>query len=95
MNGHLLNKRKKRDTKSPSQVQSNYGRAKVRQVSPRTSVSPEGANVAGRESLVHITDLQARQDNSLANTKANYEEKGLEDKRNRAQLYSIRCYDCD
>ena len=95
MNGNLSNKREKRDIKSPSKIQSDNSRAKIRKVGTGVGVSSKRANVAGRKSLVHITDLQARQDNSMANTKADYEEQGLEDKRDRAQLYSVRCYDCD
>ena len=95
MNADLSNKREKRDTNSSSQIQSNYGRAKIRKVSSGAGVPFKGANAAGRESLVYNSDLQTRQDNSLANAQTDYEEQGMEDQRNGAELYSVRCYDCD
>ena len=93
--GYLSNKREKRNTSRQSSLQGGDSWAKVRKVGAGPSIPFKRANAAGREALVYNTDLSARQDNSMANTKADYEEQGLEDKRDRAQLYSVRCYDCD
>ena len=96
MDGADFNKREERGSKTSSQVQSNYGRAKIRKVGAGINVSFEGGNVAGRKSLVYNTDLQARQTNSLANTKVNYKNATrLEGQRDGIELYSIRCHDCD
>ena len=96
MNGTKINKREKRDIKSSSQIQGNHGRAEIRKVGAGVNVSIKGGNVAGRKSLVSKPNLQARQTNSMANTKVNYQEPTrLEDQRDGAELYSVRCYDCD
>ena len=95
MNADLSNKRKKRNIKPPSQIQGDNSRAEVRQVNTRSDVSAQRSNYAGGESLVHITNLQTRQDNSMGNAKVNYERQRLEDQRNGTELYSIWCYDCD
>ena len=93
--GYLSNKREKRDPSRQSSLQGGNSWAKVWKVGAGPSVPFKRSNAAGRKSLVYNTDLQARQDNSMANTKANYEGQRIEDKRNGAELYSIRCYDCD
>lgn len=91
-----FNKREERGFKTSSQVQSNYGRAKIRKVGTGVDVSFKGGNVAGRKSLVYNTDLQARQTNSMANAKVNYKKPTrLENQRDGIELYSIRCHDCD
>ncbi len=96
MNGAKINKRKKRNIKPPSKVQGNNGWAEIRKVGSGVNVSIKGGDASGRESLVYLTDLQARQTNSMANTKVDYTEpRGLEDQRNANELYSIRCHDCD
>ena len=96
MNGTKINKRKKRNTRSSSQIQGNNGWTEIRKVGAGVNVSIKGGDAAGGESLVYITDLQARQTNSMANTKVNYNQpRGLEDQRNANELYSIRCHDCD
>ena len=96
MNGTKINKREKRDTQPPSQVQSNHGRATIRKVGAGINVSFKGANVAGRESLVYKSDIQARQTHSLADTEVHYQEPTrLEDQRDGIELYSVGCYDCD
>ena len=96
MNGIKINKREKRDTQTSSQVQSNHGRATIRKVGAGINVSFKGANVAGRKSLVYKPDLSSRQTNSIPNTKVNYQEPTrLEGQRDGAELYSVRCYDCD
>lgn len=96
MNGTKINKRKKRDIKSSSKIQGNNGWTEIRKVGAGVNVSIKGGDAAGGESLVYITDLQARQTNSLANAEVNYSEsRGLEDQRNANELYSIRCHDCD
>lgn len=96
MNGIKINKREKRDIKSSSQIQGNYGRAEIRKVGAGVNVSIKGGNVAGRKSLVSKSDISSRQTNSMANTKVNYKESTrLEDQRDGAELYSVRCYDCD
>ena len=83
------------DTQASGKVQSNYGRAKIRKVSSGVGIPFKRANVAGRKSMVHIPNLQAGEDNSLANIESNNEGQGLENQRDGAQLYSVRCYDCD
>ena len=96
MNGTDFNKREKRDTEASCQIQSNYGRAEVRKIGSGINVSFEGGDVAGKQSLVYQSNLQARQTHSLANTQVNYEEsRRLEDQRIGTELYSVRCYDCD
>ena len=67
MNGHLLNKRKKRDTQSPSQVQSNHGRAEIRKVDSGINVSFKRGDVAGTKSLVYLSDLPSSSSYSMAN----------------------------
>jgi len=93
--GYLSNKRKKRDTRGQTSFQGGNSWAKVRKIGAGSCVPFERSNAAGRESLVYNTDLSSRQDNSMANTEANYERQGMEDKRDGAELYSVRCYDCD
>ena len=93
--GYLSNKREKRDTARQTSLQGGNSWAKVRKVGLGPSVPFKRSNAAGRESLVYNTDLSARQDNSMANIKADYEGQRMEDKRNGAELYSVRCYDCD
>ena len=96
MNGVKINKREKRNLKSSSQVQSNYGRAEIRKVGAGINVSFKRGNVAGRKSLVFKSNLQARKTYSVANTKVNYKEPTrLEDQRDGIELYSVRCYDCN
>ena len=96
MDGAKINKREEGNTKRSGKIQSNHGRAKIWKVGAGVDVSFEGANVAGRESLVYNTDLQARQTNSLENAEFNYRKPTrLEDQRNANELYSIRCHDCD
>ena len=92
--GYLSNKREKRDTARQSSLQGGNSWAKVRKVGAGPSVPFKRSNAAGRKSLVYNTDLSARQDNSMANAKADYEGQRMEDKRNGAELYSVRCYDC-
>ncbi len=92
--GYLSNKREKRDTARQTSLQGGNSWAKVRKVGLGPSVPFKRSNAAGRESLVYNTDLSARQDNSMANIKADYEGQRMEDKRNGAELYSVRCYDC-
>ena len=93
--GYLSNKREKRDPARQSSLQGGNSWAKVRKVGAGPSIPFKRSNAAGRESLVYNTDLSARQDNSMANTKADYEGQRMEAKRHGAQLYSVRCYDCD
>ena len=93
--GYLSNKREKRDPSRQSSLQGGNSWAKVWKVGAGPSVPFKRSNAAGRKSLVYNTDLQARQDNSMANTKADYEGQRMEDQRNGAELYSVRCYDCD
>ena len=93
--GYLSNKREKRNTARQASLQGGNSWAKVRKVGTRFSVPFKRANVGGRESLVYNTDLSSRQDNSMANTKANYEGQRMEDQRDGAELYSVKCYDCD
>ena len=93
--GYLSNKREKRNTSRQSSLQGGHSWAKVRKVGAGPSIPFKRSNAAGRESLVYNTDLSSRQNNSMANTKANYEGQRMEDKRNGAELYSVRCYDCD
>ena len=96
MDGTDFNKREKRDTETPGSIQSNHGRATIRKVGAGINVSFKGGHVAGKQSLVHSADLQARQTNSMAAPKINYQEPTrLEDKRIGSELYSVRCYDCD
>jgi len=93
--GYLSNKREKRNIRGQASLQGGNSWAKVRKVGAGPSVPFKRSNAAGRESLVYNTDLSARQDNSMANTKADYEGQRMEDQRNGAELYSVRCYDCD
>ena len=93
--GYLSNKREKRDTARQASLQGSNSWAKVRKVGAGPSIPFKRSNAAGRESLVYNTALSARQDNSMANTKADNEGQRMEDKRNGAELYSVRCYDCD
>ena len=96
MNESDFNKREEGSLKASGQIQSNYGRAKIRKVGAGINVSFKGGNVAGRKSLVYNTDLQARQTNSVANTKVNYKNATrLDGQRDGIELYSIRCHDCD
>ena len=96
MNGAKINKREKRDTKSSSQIQGNHGRAEIRKVGAGFNVSIKRGNVAGTESLVFKPNLPTRETDSMANTKIDYKESTrLEDQRDGAELYSVRCYDCD
>ena len=96
MDGADFNKREEKDIKPSCEVQSNHGRAKIRKVGAGINVSFKGGNVAGRKSLVYQSNLSSRQTNSMANAEVNYQKAArLENQRNGAELYSVRCYDCD
>ena len=94
-NGSNFNKRKKRDPDSSRKIQGNHCRAEIRKVNTGINVSVEGGDVAGKQSLVYLSDLSASSSYSLADVEVNYEESDrMENQRDGSILYEVRMYGC-